>query len=196
MAAEKSKRTFIAIKIPKVYEIADILAQAKDQIHDVKIKWTDIANMHLTLKFLGDTPISKINLIIDVLKPIINEHNSTQLKFDSIGTFGGNHNPKIIFVGGRENKEIFSIQKNIEQALTPLGLAPEERRFTMHLTLGRIKEAQNVTSINQFIQTAIINNIPLITVENIILYESILHPTGPQYKPISIFPLQNKGYFV
>ena len=192
MNPSKTIRTFIAIKIPKVYEIVHVLEQAKTAIHQAKIKWVDEANMHLTLKFLGDTPFEMIQPINDTLKPIIGKHPITQLQFNSIGCFGAQKNPKVIILGGNQNPILLALQADIEQALIPFGFQPEDRKFTMHITLGRIKEISNIQNLHDFIKTVSISSIPLISMENVIFYESILQPTGPQYKPIAVFQLQNK----
>jgi 2'-5' RNA ligase len=81
------------------------------------------------------------------------------------------------------------LQKNIEDALEELGFESEKRVFSPHLTLGRIKYVTNSEQFNQIINKYCDKYFQEITINKIILYESILKSEGPIYNPIKEFKL-------
>lgn len=133
-------RTFIAIDLPE--HIKNILVELQQILKDASIEasWVKPRNMHLTLKFIGDTPNSKIEGITGTLSEISEEFKPFEAKLLDFGVFPNAHSPKIIWVGLDDNFRILpNMAGIIEGKMQKWGFKREHRPFTPHLTLARIR---------------------------------------------------------
>lgn len=135
---DKLTRCFICIQFPE--EVIKEIARVQEELGKMKFtgKITEIENLHLTLKFLGEIDDKKLNEIKGRLKKI--EFREFNAKLSESGTFSIHGNPRIVWIkiGGIG---IFELQKKIDDALN--GLFKKEERFMSHLTIARIKYAKD-----------------------------------------------------
>ncbi len=186
-----AKRLFIAIKVkfdPDTYKAFHYI---QDQLYREKIKWVDVDNVHLTIKFLGDTDEDLIPEIKNALEDLTQGFNSTRLKMRSIGVFPNLQRPRVLWIGLEDNETVSQLAKSIDEAMTTLGYEPEQREFKPHITLGRIKFLRDRRTLQQLIDKYDGHYFQDIPVEEIILYESQLRREGPVYTALGKFPLKH-----
>ena len=99
-------------------------------------KWVDPGNFHLTLRFIGETGES-VAADIDEALARLRAHRFI-LQLAGIGVFGSGDKPRSLWVGVERSPELVALRDKIEQALIRLGLPPEPRKFSPHVTLARL----------------------------------------------------------
>jgi 2'-5' RNA ligase len=184
-------RCFIAIPLPTDthQELSKIQSQLKETEADVG--WVRSDNIHLTLKFLGEVEETKIKTISQELKKLISKHTCFETMLGKLGTFPTLSNPRVIWIGVSKNEDkINKLQQNIEEILEPLGFAKETRFFHSHLTLGRVRSKKNIQKLIEKIKILPFPQFKPITVDRIILFQSILKPTGAEYTALNEFQLK------
>lgn len=106
-------------------------------------RWIESAQLHLTLRFIGEVDGGVARDIREVLAGVRAESFSLQL--EGVGCFPPRGNPRIVWVGVAENQELSRLQKKIESVLVrQVGLVPEQRRYSPHITLARLKNTPPV----------------------------------------------------
>ncbi|HDR91198.1 MAG TPA: RNA 2',3'-cyclic phosphodiesterase, partial [candidate division Zixibacteria bacterium] len=140
MANSEMIRTFIAMEIPVNIQTAiDREITAKLRGCDVRCSWVKPHNIHLTLKFLGDTPEKRIGSIAEDIAFVLEGIAPVKLRLDGAGTFGGK-SPQVVWAGlSGETEAVELIAKTIDSATLQHGFKKEKRRFSPHLTVGRIR---------------------------------------------------------
>jgi 2'-5' RNA ligase len=176
----KILRTFIAIELPT--EIRQYLFQSGQRMMaetpPKAVRWVASENMHLTLRFLGDTPADKLPAISAELEAIANQFPPFSLHLDQLDGFPNQKRPRVISVSlAGETMPLQTIQSQIERAVQTLGWKREKRPFRPHLTLGRVKD-QNQAHRLSWNQTLERNEFVVSAVN---LIESQLRPGGPVY---------------
>lgn len=175
-------RAFIAIELPAgVQEVLGRtgLQLAADISHGA-VRWVKPANIHLTLKFLGDIQENSIPQIGLEIGQATQGLQAFTLKLDKVGCFPNPRRPRIIWVGvGGELDRLDYLYNGIERALGNCGWEPEKRPFHPHLTIGRVKNQQAVVRANLPFGRAV--TAPPFSVKSVSLIESVLKPTGAVY---------------
>ncbi len=187
------KRLFIAVKVKFGQETTKAFHYIQRQLEREKIKWVDPDNVHLTIKFLGDTDEELIDDIKQSLENITQAFPPTRLKMKSMGVFPGMHRPRVLWLGLEHDPVVWQMAATIEQAMTSLGFEPEERDFKPHITLGRIKFLRDRRTLQHLLDKYNNHFFQEIPVDKIILYESQLQPSGPIYTPLGRFRLGGHG---
>lgn len=188
--AVRTKRLFVAIHLPPADELLALLERLKRQLSYERINWVRHENMHLTLKFLGETPETKIPVISKALQEIVLNCSPFHFVFNRTGIFGSRHDPRVLWLGMQEsNPNLEYLANAVISALDAIGFARDRQNFVPHLTLGRIHRLEDKKAFS-----ALVTNIPQKVylsgeIENIILYESILLRQGPRYEPIESYNL-------
>jgi len=182
------KRCFIAINLPE--EIKSKLEKLIDELkkyYKTSIRGTEIENLHLTLHFLGDLAENQIQQVQQILDFKTKGFRQTQLLTDKIGAFPDLNQPRIIYLDCRQPNgySLAKLQLGIAQALNKIGIQTDNRPWTPHLTLARVKQAI-IFKPEKFTMPAL--QIPMISIE---LMSSQLNADGPEYKVISNFNLNS-----
>jgi 2'-5' RNA ligase len=184
-------RTFIAIPLDdKTHnELAGLQAVLRSSAADVK--WTQPSNIHLTLKFLGEIDDKKTKEISSALGLIAKTQKSFHLHLATIGAFPKPSFPRVIWVGIDEGaNECMRLQALVEDSMERLGFAKEERTFSAHLTLGRVRSPKNKDRLIEIIEKEKgFCSSGKVLVGKIILFKSTLTSEGPIYTPLEEFPL-------
>ncbi len=183
-------RLFIAFPLLASDLLNELLDSVRQQVHHERISWVRPENMHLSLKFLGDTPSYKIAEIIEVLARISKQYQAFQLDFNQIGSFGSRNNPRVLWLGCDEfPNQLPQMVKDVMQQLEQLGFEADERAFVPHLTLARIKYLQDPSNFQRIIRQIPKQSYLKQAIDSFSLYESFLQKSGPIYKVIHEFPL-------
>jgi len=192
--SEKAVRLFIAVPVPKAIKenISKLQADLKELISGKKIRWVNPENIHLTLKFLGETDPSKIEKIKKIIAESIEKLSEFDVSIAAGGVFPSKSRPRVLWVGCIDkNENIINIKNKLDKKLKPLGYEIEKKKFTAHLTLGRVK---NPNSISRCIEKLVSGetNFGKLQVQEIQLIVSILSPKGAQYRIVESIKLQEK----
>ncbi|MBU1370260.1 MAG: RNA 2',3'-cyclic phosphodiesterase [Bacteroidetes bacterium] len=188
------KRLFIAIHVSPEPVLLNLLEMLKTELSNERINWVKPANMHLTLKFLGSVAEAQIPVINDAVRECISGFEPLALQFDKTGIFGSRYEPRVLWLGpDKISPQLHSLANNLLDAMDTLGFIRDRQNFVPHLTLGRIKKLTDKQHFQQ-----VIGNIPQKTyiqtrVDELILFESILHKEGPQYLVQQAFSLSKQG---
>ena len=184
-------RTFIAIELPDPIIEAIGSMQKKMKQSGFKMRWVRPENIHLTLKFLGDTEKSRIESIAQIMDKALEKQGEIKAKLTELGFFPHLRNPRIAWIAPdpKSAEQVTKIQSPIETLLRKEGFASEKRSFHPHITIARIKVCrskpehfiENFSS--SFPQSSFLMN-------EIILYKSQLRPEAAFYDPIHIFRLK------
>jgi RNA 2',3'-cyclic 3'-phosphodiesterase len=190
-------RTFIAIDFPEAIleSIEKQTARLRHALGDEHIRWVPVQNMHLTLKFLGNTASNHL----DFLKQMLARTADTCPPFDlHIGGFGSFPNWKrvrVLWLGIHAPAELPSLQKKLEDGATKLGFEKEARAFSAHLTLGRVRQGASPADIQRISAAAgsiQLGNIGVAQVDSVHLYHSELRPEGSNYTKLFSAPLKKE----
>ena len=184
------KRLFIAVKVKFDHDTLKAYHYIQSQLEGEKIKWVDPHNVHMTIKFLGDTDEGLIDEIKLRLDDIARSFPPTQLNMKSIGVFPGMYRPRVLWLGLEYEPIVWQLAATIEEAMETLGFEPERRDFKPHITLGRIKFLRDKRALQYLLDKYKNYFFQQIPVKEIILYESELQPTGPVYTPLGRFSLK------
>lgn len=187
--SDNQKRLFIAIEIPRKLRqyFYDIIIDMSNKNHGIRAIAKD--NIHLTLKFLGSTNVSKISKIASS----ISSESAIFPKFNfSIGgrieAFPQLKSARIMFVPVEEGSEkIIRFYDKLEDSLSKIKISKESRKFIPHLTVARIRNAMDLREEINNINIAPQKNIEC---THITLFESILKRSGAEYKVLEEFKLK------
>ena len=170
-------RCFIAIEIPPF----PMIAKLQDAIAG-KVRFVDIKNMHLTLKFLGEINGNMVNKIKDIVgycKP-----EQFRIKLNGIGFFPNDKHVKVIWVGISNPDMVIKLMHCIDEKLTPIGFKMENNHVP-HITVARVKGKINTKKLDVFANVEFGEFI----VERIKIKKSTLTTEGPVYSDLYEIPL-------
>lgn len=178
-------RSFIAIKLP--LETKNYLSQLQAQLKAAQadVKWVEPENIHLTLKFLGEIDDGQLSGIIEILNALPLKYKGYQAVISCLGCFPKLNFPRVIWVGLKEGGvETEGIVQDLEEKITKIGIPKEERKFSSHITIGRVRTPKNkdklVKELNKFTERLEGNGLEF-EVNKITLLKSTLGPKGPVY---------------
>jgi 2'-5' RNA ligase len=184
------KRIFIAIKVDPGQNLLKIHTSLKSILGGERINWTDIANIHVTLAFLGDTEDELIKVVSILLSQKCRGFGDFRFKISGTGVFKNYRDSKVIWAGIEHNVKLILLSDHIMNGLKDVGIKIESRQFKPHITLGRIKSITNPDVLKSTLEKYKETDIQEVHVKEVILYESILKPTGPVYKVLGGFELK------
>ncbi len=154
-----------------------------------RVRWVRPENCHLTLKFLGEVDEPLIPSIESCLTPVVSSYPSFEIELARAGVFPNPRFPRVLWLGLKGELSILGkLQRDMEDALAPMGFEPEKRAFVPHITLGRVKGGRGgLPQISRFLE--VVPPSLKTKVGEVHLYQSILKPSGAEYRPLATFPL-------
>ncbi len=183
-------RAFIAVNISdnQREEVARVLDDLMG--YDVSVKWVKVGNLHVTLKFLGDTDDQILPDLYGAVEESVTSVGTFDLSLENLGYFPNAHRPKVIWVGIKDGYEsLKQLSREIDLAVEPFGFKPEKRKFSAHLTIGRVKDARNIETLTNDISGMTFQS-SATTVSDVVFYQSTLRPQGPIYTALKTFELK------
>lgn len=178
-------------------------AQLDQQVRPLKrvpvnLKWVPSQNRHITMVFLGDVDDGLVPDLEVAARQALEEtglDGPIEVTLDRLGAFPHVHKPRVVWAGCTDDPEpVKRLAKSLESALEPLGFEPEDRPFTTHVTLGRIKDRGRSQGL-QDLTEAIENHDPFqydVRIGRLTLMQSQLGPQGPTYDPVLEIPLEER----
>ncbi len=182
-------RSFIALSLPDSVRtgLHDIQSRLKSEVSGAR--WVRPESIHLTLKFLGDTPADLLDRIGADLQDWTRGVSGYTLHPRDMGAFPGFRRPRVLWIGFEDIPEPHHQLVDIfENALFRLGFPREQRRHRPHLTLARFRKPPGETNLESICRNTHLN-LPAIPVNRITLYRSDLSPAGASYNPLFTVPL-------
>ena len=180
-------RAFIALEIPAkvqkdIYQATSNLRRGTGSL----IRWVPAENMHLSLKFLGDISPANVEFLTQMIQTEADSHHRFDIHLKGLGSFPGPKRPRVIYIGIQAPAELEALQHGVESATHRLGFESEDRSFSPHLTLGRVKHALRISAADQqqirrALEETRIDSLGTARVDSVHLYKSDLKPTGSVY---------------
>ena len=188
-------RAFIAISLPGplLEQLGRLQRQLERAIPPRSVRWVQPAGIHLTLKFLGETPVDKLPAIEAALAALARSAPPCPFTVTGLGCFPNLSRPRVIWVGVQEpTGRLARLQDAVEEAVAPFGFPPEGRGFSPHLTLGRVQRQasrSDTARIGQAVAQTAVGELGRVPATHFHLIRSVLKPSGAEYTTLSTFTL-------
>lgn len=181
-------RAFLAIDLdddlkPKINKI-----MKEFKAIDTKIKYVELLNLHLTLKFFGDIDTEGLELLKGAINNVVSDFKPFNIKISSCGAFPNKNHIKVIWVGIEDDTILKDLHDKLDAEFNKLGF-DKDKRFSTHLTIGRMKSAKNKNKVKNIIDEFENIEIGEMVVDRISLKKSTLTPSGPIYEDLKVFEL-------
>lgn len=184
-------RTFICIDIPAAIRRRIEELQRGLRPLDAQASWVRGQNIHLTLKFLGDVERGRIEKVIEAATGAALEINPFEIEVGGAGCFPSPRSPRVLWVGlTRLTDEIRQLHRTIENNLARSGFARDEKKFSPHLTIARLRSPRNAALVAEKL---IATGFPpeSFTAREVIVMRSELSSGGSIYTPQAVIKLGN-----
>ena len=180
------KRIFVAVDISADArrKAAAYISGLRNEFSDLKIGWDKSEKLHLTLKFLGDIDEEQLSALENVVENVKDRFSSFNLQISETGVFPSERNARVLWLGVKgEVETLKKINAVLETECEKIGFKKENRNFTPHLTIARIREPQKT---KKLIQKHLENKFEPagFEVSEIVIYESVLQPAGSIYQKL------------
>ena len=192
-------RTFIAIPLPAdvLAQLSAIQADLSRRVTDGSVRWVRPEGIHLTLKFLGDTPVAKLPAIEEALTVVARHAPPCPFIVEGLGCFPNTRRPRVVWVGVREETgRLAALRDAIEEAMAAFGYERERRKFSPHLTLGRVRRKvsrDDVAQVGAVVAGTEVGRLGEVAAARFAFIRSILKPTGAEYVTLREFALARRG---
>lgn len=177
---DENVRAFVAVALStdvkqELGRVANLLA---DRVPERSVRWVKPDLMHITLCFLGETAVSKLDAICQMMDEAVQDQAKIRLTLNGTGCFPNAKRPRIVWVGlAGQVSEMAALKRDLDVGLEPLGWELEERPFKPHLTLGRVKDAKKLRGVSWAVDVKKM----AVEITAVHLIESQLTRQGPVY---------------
>ncbi len=179
-------RAFLAAELPSQLQeaIQTATASLRRILGQDLIRWVPSNNVHLTLKFLGDVAPSSLDLIEHMLRTETAKYQPFEAEVEGFGCYPNARRPRILWVGLQAPASLASLHRDLDAASARLGYPSEDREFSPHLTIGRVRQNASATDLQKIrseVEHTQIGRLGATRVEAVHLFKSDLLPTGSVY---------------
>lgn len=185
-------RLFVALEIPAA--VRDNLANLVKDLHalssqlsDKRPRWVRTENLHVTLKFIGETGPSKIEGVRGGLAEV-RSHAPIDLQCRGLRFFSNEKLPRVLWAGLEASPNLAALVEDVDRALETQGFTRESRGFTPHLTLARFEPAGLHEKLRATIEKNGERQFGAFQTREFHLIESKLKPSGAEYTTLASFP--------
>lgn len=194
-------RTFIAIELDQQLKasLADIQARLRGAVPPRAVRWVQPEGIHLTLKFLGDTPLDRVEPVKAALAQAAREIPAFAVTVGGVGCFPDARRPRVVWVGVQDQSGTLArLWQAVESRVAPLGFPTEKRPFSPHLTLGRVQryasgaEARDIGQAVTALAAEMAGALDKMAVTSVAYIKSDLRPTGAVYTTLIEAGLQGQ----
>ncbi len=177
--------------MPRLFIAVDLPAEIKNNLESMSYgipgaKWIDMQQVHLTVRFIGEVDGTTFLDIKTALEQVSLKPFSLALK--GVGHFPPRGKPRVLWVGIEPSKPLQSLKSRIDRILTTVGLEPEGRKFSPHITLARLKNSP-IHKVANFLAGASLFSQEPFEVKDFKLYSSTLTPKGAIHKIEKVYAL-------
>lgn len=184
-------RTFIAVEFSD--DIRQRLAAAQERLRGSVsgVKWVEPGILHLTLKFLGEIDEGAVDGVAGAMADAAAGVSPFEVRVAGLGAFPPHGAPRVVWAGLADpSGSLQALHDTLDRGLEPLGIEPEGRPFTAHLTIGRVKEPRGAQALRALIEKQAPAEFGVQRVEELVLFRSVLSSSGPTYTPLRRHPFQ------
>lgn len=180
-------RLFVALEIPSSVRenLATLLASMRAITKEPR--WVRAENLHVTLKFLGEVPEAKVEVIRRSLGEI-RLNKLVALEFRGLGFFPNEKRPRVFWAGMEASPNLMTLAGDIEAAVEKLGIPREKREFSPHLTLARFERPRLPEALSKTITDQQQRGFGSLRTNEFHLIQSRLKPSGAEYTTVATFP--------
>ena len=183
-------RAFIGIALPDDVRRAAHHLQQDLAESGADVKWVAPANLHVTLKFLGEITEEQRTRMEDRLARVAHQEEPFEAGLDRVGAVPSMTAPRVIWVGvGQGRESVVRLAEAIERESSALSFPREERSFAAHVTLGRVRSPRNRQALVERLRGAAWQPPGPWRVTSVTFYQSILESSGPTYTILADVPL-------
>ena len=176
-------RTFVSVPVPMTDEIAGILSE----LRAIKgVKATPSEQVHLTLKFLGDTDEKKVMRLCQSLKDSLSGKGPFDVVIEGIGAFPNERNPRVIWLGIKEPGDLMNIVGIVDTCVKDLSIKADDKPFSPHMTVGRVNFKTDLKDIFKDNRNRVFCSFRC---NHIDVMKSVLSPKGAIHSVIESIPL-------
>jgi 2'-5' RNA ligase len=187
--ATSNKRLFAAIKVHPSEDFLGRYFYLRKMLAYESIKWVSPENIHITLKFFGETAVDLIPRINKTLTRVSMDFSPFPLELEELGIFGSKYQPRVLWIGIKDNSLLESLGNAVLDRLEPEGWPRDRQNFVPHLTLARIKKLKDRERFQKVIDDNRDEFSLALEVSDFHLFESRLSKTGPEYIKLETYEL-------
>lgn len=178
-------RCFVAVEVSDQIKAQLACIQSRYRDLDRAVRWVDPAQIHLTLKFLGEVPETDLPAVSESLNGVARRFAPFEFTVRGTGCFPPRGAARVVWVGVEESSgALGQLREACESAFAGLGFAREGREFRPHLTLGRIREVRRSAEIHAAVRAEAAFCAGTERADSIVLFQSILSAAGARYQPL------------
>lgn len=180
-------RLFVAARVPEdhLHKVAALVDDLRSKLSNAR--WTPPENQHLTLKFLGSTPVDRVESVEKICTMVAGSHAPARMSFTDLGAFPSRSRIRVLWMGIDDPAGLLAaVAADLDDAFASLGFPSEGRPYRPHLTLARFKLPVPLKSGFPSVDTSGIEGFD---VNDIALFRSHLSPKGARYEVMRAFPL-------
>jgi len=191
----KTLRAFIAVPLSKAVtqELDKLQCRLIRACPARAVRWVPAEKIHLTMHFLGDILPERVNPIKEALTVVTRNVPPFSFTAGQLGAFPNTNRPRVVWVGVSDTTSWLELlHEAVNESMEQLGFQREARRFSPHLTLGRIQRKagqEDVRNVGKTLSTTKVGTLGIVPVETLIFFQSVLRPSGAEYMPLATFKL-------
>jgi RNA 2',3'-cyclic 3'-phosphodiesterase len=195
MAQEEIWRTFLALEMPLALrqEILREIEDLKERLapNRIRLKWAKEEQLHLTLRFFGDTNAEERETIAQATTETLAGWAPFDVTVEQLGCFPSWQRPRVLWLGLKDpTTHLQSLHKALDEAFFAAGLGRDDKKkFHPHITLARIRDSAP-GSLKRALHDRPVPSLGQAPVNELVLFRSELRPTGAVYTPLHRFPLR------
>lgn len=183
-------RTFIAVLISN--DLKRKIAVVQEDFKKVapEVKWVEEDNFHITVKFLGDVNSDRLKDVTLAVSQSVADLTPFEAEIGGFGAFPNARRPRVVWAGIETGQdELKALAERVENALETLGFPKEDRPFSAHVTIGRVRDERRVGGLTRALEDAETGRQGSIRVESVAIMKSELRRNGPIYSALAEVPL-------
>jgi 2'-5' RNA ligase len=173
-------RLFVAVPAAEGFLEEASLAQSLLRTAGADVKWVNPECLHFTLHFLGEAELAGVPEVVSALD-CVKSANPFVMRTAGLGFFPGSEKPEVVWLGAENTEPLAELRTLLAGRLAALGFEIDSRLFVPHLTLGRVKSPRNCAALAEKAGSLACSG-AVMTVNSVVLFESVLKPDGPQYR--------------
>jgi 2'-5' RNA ligase len=185
-----SWRIFCAIELPQTARrlVLDHIARLKEKVPQAKASWARDANLHLTLKFLGEVPRALVADFSKAVSQAVTHVQPFSIRLEQTGSFPAHGQPRVLWIGLDDlSSELARLHARLEEESAQVGFAKETRPFHPHLTIARLRQADNARALAVAHKQMEFDPVE-IAVAELLVIRSELSSEGSKYTVVSRHP--------
>ncbi|MBI3207386.1 MAG: RNA 2',3'-cyclic phosphodiesterase [Candidatus Solibacter usitatus] len=180
-------RLFVGLEIPE--EVRAKLSELLDRLRPAaRLRWSPVANLHITTKFIGEWPKERLSEMKTALDQVTGE--PVPIAIRGLGWFPNPHQPRVFFASVRAPATLVALAAQTAEAVAALGVLKETRDYSPHMTLARIPAPSSIIELRRRVAALPSDDFGSFTATEFHLYRSQPVPGGSAYSKLATFPIE------